>query len=496
MLRNTGRLLRIYLSSTHYRLLSRGITSVTAKSAFLTKSTEKDPYQYQVGFGNRFASEAVPGTLPPDQNQPQKCKYDLYTEVITGTSFVTPRHQNQNAFLYRIRPSVAHLGFTPLPDTPDLESSFLPLNPRVHVSPTQLTWRPFSLPEKGSKVDFLSGLKTLAGSGDSALNEGQAIHIYTANTSMNKQAIVNADGDMLFVPQFGRLDIQTEFGHMMIRPGEICVIQRGIRFKVQLPDGDSRGFVQEIYGSHFELPELGPIGSAGLANPRDFEVPVASFDLDHSPWEIVYKLGGKLFTCKQNHTPFDVVAFHGNYVPYKYALEKFISIGSLSKDHIDPSINCVLTAKSKIAGTSLTDFLIFRARWDVATDTYRPAYYHRNAASEFLGMIEGHYGGRGDDFAAGAASYQCGHIPHGGAYEEFKAGSEMNLRPMYILEGTTIFMMESSHMLTVTDYAMNRTGKLDVHDPNIWDKLEAQFLRHIDSIDKALKDNKLPGLKN
>ncbi|KAG9101952.1 hypothetical protein FRC06_002464 [Ceratobasidium sp. 370] len=446
-----------------------------------------------VGFGNKFASEAVPGVLPDGQNSPQKCAYDLYAEQITATAFVAPRKDNQYAWLYRIRPAVAHQGFTKLPDNPDLESNFFPLNPKVQFSPTQLAWRPFSLPSSSDKTDFLAGLKTLAGSGDPTLHEGLAIHIYAANTSMEKRAIVNADGDLLFVPQLGRLDIQTEFGQMMVRPGEICVIQRGVRFKVKLPDGDSRGYVQEIFGSHFELPELGPLGANGLANPRDFEFPVASFELDQSPWEVVYKLGGKLFSCKQNHTPFDVVAYHGkSYVPYKYALEKFVNVGSISKDHMDPSIFCVLTARSKTAGTPLTDFLIFSPRWDVASHTYRPPYYHRNAASEFMG----NYGGRSDDFAPGGASYECGHVAHGVAYEEFKAASEADLQPMRISEGTIAFMMESSQMFTLTDYAMKRSGKLHVHNPAMWDILDAQFLKHLDSLNKTLKDNGLPGLKD
>ncbi|KAG8782749.1 hypothetical protein FRC12_020458 [Ceratobasidium sp. 428] len=475
---------------------NRGIASVTAKSAFLTKPAEKDPYQYQVGFGNRFASEAVPGVLPEAQNSPQKCAYDLYAEQITATAFVAPRKDNQHAWLYRIRPAVAHQGFTQLPENPDLESNFSPLNSKVQFSPTQLAWRPFALPSSSDKIDFVAGLKTLAGSGDPTLHEGLAIHIYAANTSMDKRAVVNADGDLLFVPQLGRLDIQTEFGQIMVRPGEICVLQRGVRFKIRLPDGDSRGYVQEIFGSHFELPELGPLGANGLANPRDFEFPVASFELDQSPWEIIYKLGGKLFSCKQNHTPFDVVAYHGNYIPYKYALEKFVNVGSISKDHMDPSIFCVLTAKSKVAGTPLTDFLIFSPRWDVANNTYRPPYYHRNASSEFMGLIYGNYGGRSDDFAPGGASYECGHVAHGVAYEEFKAASGTDLQPMRISEGTIAFMMESSRMFTMTDYAMKRSGKLHEHNPAMWDNLDAQFLKHLDSVNKTLKSNGLPGLKD
>jgi len=412
---------------------------------------------------------------------------------MTGTSFVAPRHQNQNAWLYRIRPAVAHQGFTALPEHPDLESNFFPINPRVHVSPTQLAWHPFDIPSE--QTDFVEGLKTLAGNGDPTLREGLAVHIYAANSSMQKKAFVNNDGDFLIVPSQGRLDIQTEFGKLMVRPGEIVVIQRGIRFKVHLPDGPSRGYIQEIFGVHYELPQLGPLGANGLANARDFESPVASFDIDQSLWNIIYKVSGTLHMCKQEHTPFDVVAWHGNYVPYKYNLEKFINVGSISKDHIDPSIFCVLTAPSKTLGTPLADFLIFSPRWDVASNTYRPPYYHRNAATEFMGLIYGGYGGRSDAFAPGGASYETGFCPHGVAYEEFKAASECELVPVRISEGSIAIMFESSMQFTLTDYAMKRTGKLHEHDPKMWDDLKGNFITNLDQVNADLRALGLKELK-
>ncbi|KAF9478838.1 homogentisate 1,2-dioxygenase [Pholiota conissans] len=469
-------------------------TGASAQGAYITTPTEKDPYIYQVGFGNRFASEAIPGVLPQGQNMPQKNKYELYTEGMTGASFVAPRAENLNAWLYRIRPSVAHQGFTRLPDNPDLESCFLPLNPKVHVSPTQLAWHPFSLPSDSEKVDFVDGLKTIAGNGDPTLHEGLAIHMYLANTSMEKKAFCNNDGDMLILPQQGRLDIQTEFGKLMVRSGEICVIQRGMKFKVILPDGPSRGYIQEIYGSHYILPELGPLGGHGLANPRDFETPVACFDLDQTPWNIIYKVCGQLHSCAQEHTPFDVVAWHGNYVPYKYALEKFTNVGSISKDHIDPSIFCVLTAKSKQPGVPLADFLIFSPRWDVASGTFRPPYYHRNSSTEFMGLLYGAYGGRSDGFQPGGASYETGFCPHGVSYDEFKKASEGQLEPMRISEGTIAFMFESSMMFTITDYAMKRSGKLHEHEPKMWDNLKGQFVNHLEEINADLKAAGLPEL--
>ncbi|KAJ7895094.1 homogentisate 1,2-dioxygenase [Mycena leptocephala] len=448
--------------------------------------TDKDPYQYQVGFGNRFASEAIPGVLPEGQNSPQKVKYDLYAEGMTGSSFVSPRAENFSAC---IRPSVAHQGFTRLPDNPDLESNFLPLNPKVHVSPTQLAWHPFDLPPDSARVDFVDGLHTLAGNGDPTMKEGLAIHIYTANASMENKAFCNNDGDMLILPQQGRLDVQTEFGKMMVRSGELLVIQRGMKFKVLLPDGPSRGCRHpgDIWKS-LSLPELGPLGGYGLANIRDFESPVAHLISIRALAEVC----GQLFACSQEHTPFDVVAWHGKW----YALEKFVNVGSISKDHIDPSIFCVLTAKSKAPGVPLCDFLIFSPRWDVASHTFRPPYYHRNSSTEFMGLLYGIYGGRSDGFQPGGASYETGFCPHGVSYDEFKKASEADLQPMRVHEGTIAFMFESSMMFTMTDFAMKGSGKLHEHEPKMWDNLKAQFINHLDQVNADLKAAGLPDLNS
>jgi homogentisate 1,2-dioxygenase len=198
-----------------------------------------------------------------------------------------------------------------------MESNFLPSNPKVHVSPTQLAWLPFDIPTEGG-IDFVSGLKTIAGSGEPTLREGIVTHVYTCNTSMKQKAFVNSDGEFLIVPQQGSLDIQTEFGPLFVQPGEICVIQRGIRFRVELPDGPSRGYILELWGSYFDLPELGPLGANGLANSRDFLHPKAKYEINKDGWEIIYKLGGKFFKSTQDHSPFDVVAWHGNYVSFPY----------------------------------------------------------------------------------------------------------------------------------------------------------------------------------
>jgi homogentisate 1,2-dioxygenase len=448
-----------------------------------------------------------------------------------------------------------------LPDNPDTEATFLPLNPRVHISPTQLAWHPFEIPSS-ENVDFISGLKTVAGSGDPTLREGLATHVYTANTSMTQKAFVNSDGEMLIVPQQGALDIQTEFGPLFVQPGEIVVIPRGIRFRVQLPDGPSRGYILEIWGSYYELPELGPLGANGLANARDFLAPEAKYEILQEPWEIVYKLGGKFFASTQNHSPFDVVAWHGNYVclpllilfafaaqltrtkskvPYKYDLTKFVNVGSISVDHIDPSIFCVLTAKSRDLTAPLADFLIFSPRWDVASrtdslllltsrphphstcandryiDTYRPPYYHRNAASELMGLVYGDYGGRSDAFKPGSISFECGSkspppslcallhtfycrdpnrrkvVPHGVAYEEFKAASENPPPVMRISEASIAFMFESSRAFTITDYAWN-SEKRHEHEPAMWDSLVDNFSKHKDEVEELLA-RKAKGLR-
>jgi homogentisate 1,2-dioxygenase len=350
------------------------------------------------------------------------------------------------------------------------------------VSPTQLAWLPFDIPTTGD-VDFVAGMKTLAGSGDPSLREGLATHVYVANQSMTKRSFVNSDGDFLIVPQQASLNIQTEFGYLYVQPGEICIIPRGIRYSVGLPDGPSRGYILEIWGSNFQLPELGPLGANGLANSRDFLAPIAAYEVELEDWEIVYKLSGKLFASTQQHSPYDVVAWHGNYYPYKYDMTKFVNVGSISVDHIDPSIFCVLTAPSRDSAAPLADFLTFQPRWDVASHTYRPPYYHRNVASELMGLVYGKYGGRSDEFKPGGASFETGMTPHGVAYPEFKAASEGMAPVMQISEGSLAFMFESSRAFTISDYAW-KSDKLHFHDPNMWTDLVDNFSSHAKEVEE------------
>ncbi|KAJ3060208.1 Homogentisate 1,2-dioxygenase, partial [Rhizoclosmatium hyalinum] len=350
--------------------------------------------KYLSGFGNEFATEALEGALPEGQNSPQVCAYGLYAEQISGTAFTAPRGHNQRTWVYRIRPSVSHLPYQPAADEKAPKLCTVAADSLV-TTPNQLRWSPFALPAEGSKVTFVQGLKTVAGCGDPSTRAGIATIVYTANQSMSplREAFYNADGDFLIVPQQGRLEIRTEMGLLHVSPTEIVVIPRGIKFSVDLPDGPSRGYILETFDRHWELPDLGPIGANGLANPRDFLAPVAAYeDIDTgAPFTIYSKYQGSYFQLSQIHSPFDVVAWHGNYTPFKYDLKKFNTINTVSFDHPDPSIYTVLTVKSGNPGVALADFVIFPPRWMVAENTFRPPWFHRNCMSEFMGLISGGY---------------------------------------------------------------------------------------------------------
>ncbi|KAL4962872.1 Homogentisate 1,2-dioxygenase [Aspergillus stella-maris] len=469
----------------------------TATSSFISTPTKDDPYIYQTGFGNRFASEAIPGTLPIACNTPQRCKYDLVSEQLNGTPFVSSRASIQHAWFYRVRPSVVHGTLSRLPSTPDLEADFNLSNGNVTFTPQDMGWDAFSIPSTSEYIDFTQSWKTIGGHGDPSVKEGLAVHIYAANTSMEKKAFVNNDGDILILPQEGRLDIQTEYGKMMVRPGELVVIQAGMRFKVTLPDGVGRGYIQEIFGSHYELPELGPIGSNGMAMPRDFEIPVASFDIDvdKGEWEIVVKLMGNLWTYTQKHTPFDVVAWHGTYAPYKYCLEKFINASTTARDQSDPSIYCVLTAKSKRPGVSLAEFLVFTPKWNATTNTFRPPYYHRNVATELMGMIYGVWGGSGTNLTPGGLTFEPSYMPHGESFERWKEATSADLQPTFVGEGAMAFMMHISGHVGLTSWALERSGSLQGQQEGFWDGWSGGFVDRLDEVDGALKDAGLKGLE-
>jgi len=329
---------------------------------------------YMPGFGNDFETEALEGALPQGQNSPQRCPYGLYAEQLSGSPFTAPRSTNERSWLYRIRPSVRHVGsYKPLAH-PHWRSA--PAHNEAELPLGQRRWDPVPIPN--APTDFIDGIRTMTTAGDVHGQAGMASHVYVANTSMEDDYCFNADSEMLIVPQQGALRVATELGIMELGPGEICMIPRGVIFKVALLDGPSRGYICENYGARFTLPDRGPIGANCLANPRDFKTPVAAFEDRDVPSRIRIRWGGRLYVTEIGHCPLDVVAWHGNYAPFKYDLRTFSPVGAILFDHPDPSIFTVLTAPSGEEGTANVDFVIFPERWMVAEHTFRPPWYHRN----------------------------------------------------------------------------------------------------------------------
>lgn len=423
--------------------------------------------QYQSGFGNEFATEAIAGALPQGQNSPQRAPLGLYAEQLSGTAFTAPRDVNRRTWTYRIRPSATHKSFRQISNNL-LRSS--PFN-EAPATPNQLRWDP--LPPPTEPTDFIDGLITMAGNGDLSAQAGAGIHIYAANDSMRDRFFYNADGEMLIVPQLGRLLIHTELGALDVAPGEICVLQRGLKFRVELPDGEARGYVCENYGAMFRLPELGPIGANGLANARDFLIPTAAYEDREGEFRLAAKFQGNLWEAEINHSPLDVVAWHGNYAPYKYDLARFNTINTVSYDHPDPSIFTVLTSPSETPGTANIDFVNFPPRWMVAEHTFRPPYFHRNVMSEFMGLIFGEYDAKAEGFAPGGASlHNCmsAHGPDAGAFEK---ASNADLAPQRY-ENTLAFMFESRYVIRPTKFAME-TPALQKKYFECWQGLKKNF---------------------
>ncbi|WP_147654101.1 homogentisate 1,2-dioxygenase [Vulcaniibacterium gelatinicum] len=402
---------------------------------------------YQSGFGNEFASEAIPGALPVGRNSPQKVAYGLYAEQISGTAFTAPRRENRRSWLYRIRPAAMHGAFAPY------------AQPRFHndfdagpVTPDQLRWSPLPLPQ--APVDFVDGLYTMAGNGGPAAQTGVGVHLYAANRDMQGRYFYDADGELLLVPQLGRLRIATELGVLEVEPQEIAVIPRGIRFRVELPDGPSRGYVAENFGALLRLPDLGPIGSNGLANPRDFLTPHAAYEDLEGGFELIAKFQGHLWRAPIGHSPLDVVGWHGNYAPYKYDLRRFNTIGSISYDHPDPSIFTVLTSPSDTPGTANMDFVIFPPRILAMQDTFRPPWFHRNVASEFMGLIHGVYDAKAEGFAPGGASLHNCMTGHGPDAATFEKASNADLSRPDIITDTMAFMFETRAVIRPAQQAL------------------------------------------
>lgn len=420
---------------------------------------------YLTGFGNEHASEALPGALPVGQNSPQRVAYGLYAEGLTGTAFTAPRAENHRTWLYRIRPSVLHKMFHKI-DRGLWRTA--PLN-EFELSPNRMRWNPVDLTTE--PVDFIQGMQTVVANGDPEQRVGSAIHIYTVTSSMENRAFANHEGEFLVVPYAGSLRFVTELGALTVRVGEIALLPRGIKFRVELPEGPSQGFVLENYGQPLSLPELGPIGSNGMANPRDFQAPTARYEDRDEPFEMVAKFGGNLWACEMDHSPFDVVAWHGSHVPYKYDLMNFNIMNCVNFDHADPSIFTVLTSPSGLPGTANVEFVAFPPRWIVGENTFRPPWYHRNVMSEFVGMILGETESRAE-FPVGSHNLHNSLAAHGPDPEVFEKASTEKLVPAKLEGILTLF--ESRLPYRVTKSAVESKRLRTGQDAN-WDKLKKNF---------------------
>jgi homogentisate 1,2-dioxygenase len=407
---------------------------------------------YMTGFGNHFATEAVPGALPEGRNSPQRPAFGLYAEQLSGTAFTAPRHENRRSWLYRMRPSAEHPPYRPY------EGASLFAASRLHdpLAPNRLRWSPLVMPDQ--PTDLVDGMATMMANGGPEALSGVAVHIYRATADMQRRCFFNADGEMLFIPERGRLELLTEMGRIDVAPGEAALVPRGVRFRAKLPDGAARGYVAENHGALFRLPDLGPIGSNGLANPRDFETPVARYEDAEGEIELVQKYLGRLWTTTLDHSPLDVVAWHGNLAPWRYDLRRFNTMGTVSYDHPDPSIFTVLTSPSETPGRANADFVVFPPRWMVAEDTFRPPWFHRNVMSECMGLVYGAYDAKAEGFAPGGLSLHNLMSGHGPDVASWQAASEAQLKP-HRIEGTMAFMVESCWPFRPTRFAME-SGEL------------------------------------
>ena len=423
---------------------------------------------YLNGFGNHHVTEAINGTLPEGRNSPQKVNHELYAEQISGTSFTSPRAVNRRSWVYRIRPSVVHGRHQEYPlsqiDTAPFEG--------IPCSPDRYRWSPIKRPEK--PTSFPEGIHTIAATGDFRRQEGIAVHLYAINQSMGAEAFANFDGEFLIIPQEGNLKIKTEMGLIELEPLEIGVIPKGIRFHVSV-DGPARGYLAENYGHALELPELGPIGSNGLANPRDFQAPIAWFEDRQDEFQLITKAQGCHWKTSVDRSPFDVVGWHGTLYPYKYDLRRFNTIGSISFDHPDPSIFTVLNSPSDSSGVANLDFVIFPPRWLVGENTFRPPWYHRNIMSEYMGLIRGAYDAKitRGGFVPGGGSLHNSYAAHGPDAAAFKRASEADLKPQK-LDKTMAFMFETRFPFQLTSRAMQE-GFLQSDYEKCWEGLEANF---------------------
>lgn len=434
-------------------------------------SVKTQALAYMPGFGNDFETESLPGALPQGQNSPQQCNYGLYAEQLSGSPFTAPRGTNERSWLYRIRPSVRHTGrFT------KIDYPFWKTAPHIgehSLALGQLRWSPLPAPKE--ELNFLQGIRTMTTAGDALTQAGMAAHVYTFNADMVDDYFFNADGEMLVVPETGSIRVFTELGKMDLEPSEICIVPRGTMFKVtRLGEEDVwRGYICENYGAKFTMPDRGPIGANCLANPRDFKTPVATYEDKETPCRVHVKWCGSFHVTEIGHSPLDVVAWHGNYAPYKYDLRTFSPVGAILFDHPDPSIFTVLTAPSGEEGTANVDFVIFPPRWLVAEHTFRPPWYHRNIMSEFMGLIYGRYDAKEEGFVPGGMSLHNMMLPHGPDFTGFEKASNGELKPVK-LENTMAFMFETRFPQQITRFAAEFETLQDNYI-DCWTGLERRF---------------------
>ena len=423
---------------------------------------------YMPGFGNDFETEALTGALPKGQNSPQKCPYGLYAEQLSGTPFTAPRGKNERSWCYRIRPSVKHINRFEKVDMPFWKSAPNILDEIISLG--QYRWSPIP-----SNIDtnFITGMRTMTTAGDVNTQVGMAAHIYVATNSMDNEYFYSADSELLIVPQEGQLRFFTEMGIIDLEPQEIAIIPRGLLFKVDIINGPARGFVCENYGAKFDLPNRGPIGANCLANPRDFKTPKAAFEDNSITSTVTIKWCGQFHITEIDHSPLDIVAWHGNYAPCKYDLRTFSPVGALLFDHPDPSIFTVLTAPSGVEGTANIDFVLFRDRWSVAENTFRPPWYHKNIMSELMGNIHGVYDAKPEGFAPGGMSLHNMMLPHGPDMDAFEKATNSKLGPQK-MENTMSFMFETRFPQHLTSYAAKDAPLQDDYI-ECWSSLKKNF---------------------
>ena len=342
----------------------------------------------------------------------------------------------------------------------------------VDATPTQLRWSPIPIPKK--PTDFVEGIVTLGGNGDVATQVGMAVHIYAANRSMTDRCFYNADGEMLIVPQQGRARFVTELGVIEAPPGEIVVIPRGLA----LARRTARRAVARLHLRELRADRCGCRSSARSARTA---LPMCAISSAPSPptrtprrrASMVAKFQGNLWAAEMDHSPLNVVAWHGNFAPYKYDLARFMVIGTVSFDHPDPSIYSVLTAPSDVPGTANIDFVIFPPRWLVGEDTFRPPWYHRNVMTEFMGLLHGAYDAKAEGFLPGGASLHNCMTAHGPDAETWERATRAELKP-HKLEDTMAFMFESRYAMRLTRYAVE-SSELQHDYFEGWQGLEKHF---------------------